>query len=349
MASGIRCGCRVRGRAGEVRLASHEHPTARRESWTRGSFRKVLLGISCRDYEAAVEAVPGAIGLSKSTVSRSSSRHRLRSCRSFQSGDLSPYDVALVLDGSISGGRRDGGRARRRSMGQGSSRVRPMDTQERGRYPVLSVFPVYRNSICRPGALVVIDGAKGLQRGHPGGLPGPAPSSKANGTNGRTWIPHCCAGQRLALARSAPISDPTTWWCRPGVEDAVAGQRSEPVRSGQSRRGARRDPHPPSARRLSLDRQVAQDHQRARVRERPDRAALRPRGPPGRTFGPETQDRWPATALPRDRASAPEAVRLPAPPAPADRQRQATTSGSACSNLSTCYAGRLRRGRSSFN
>ena len=30
----------------------------------------VLYGISCRNYEAAAEAIPGAIGLSGSTVSR---------------------------------------------------------------------------------------------------------------------------------------------------------------------------------------------------------------------------------------------------------------------------------------
>ena len=33
-------------------------------------LRRVLYGISCRNYEAAAEAIPGAIGLSSSTVSR---------------------------------------------------------------------------------------------------------------------------------------------------------------------------------------------------------------------------------------------------------------------------------------
>ncbi len=35
-----------------------------------GLFRKVLSGVSCRDYEAAAEAVPEAFGLAKSSVSR---------------------------------------------------------------------------------------------------------------------------------------------------------------------------------------------------------------------------------------------------------------------------------------
>ena len=65
-----------------------------------GLFRKVLLGISWRDYEAAVEAVPGAIGLSKSTVSREFKKATAAKLKEFQERDLSGYDVvALVLDG----------------------------------------------------------------------------------------------------------------------------------------------------------------------------------------------------------------------------------------------------------
>ena len=59
---------RVRGPAGESRLAAYEQLHGSPGEMDEGLFRKVLLGISCRDYEAAVEAVPGAIGLSKSTV-----------------------------------------------------------------------------------------------------------------------------------------------------------------------------------------------------------------------------------------------------------------------------------------
>ena len=63
---------RVRGLEGEARLESYERLHWAAGEVDEGLFRKVLLGISCRDYEAAVEAVPGAIGLSKSTVSRAS-------------------------------------------------------------------------------------------------------------------------------------------------------------------------------------------------------------------------------------------------------------------------------------
>ena len=53
---------RVRGPAGESRLAAYEQLHGSPGEMDEGLFRKVLLGISCRDYEAAVEAVPGAIG-----------------------------------------------------------------------------------------------------------------------------------------------------------------------------------------------------------------------------------------------------------------------------------------------
>ena len=59
---------RVRGPDGEVRLESYDRLHGASGEVDEGLYRKVLLGISCRDYEAAVEAVPGAIGLSKYDV-----------------------------------------------------------------------------------------------------------------------------------------------------------------------------------------------------------------------------------------------------------------------------------------
>ena len=44
---------------GEARLESYERLHWAAGEVDEGLFRKVLLGISCRDYEAAVEAVPG--------------------------------------------------------------------------------------------------------------------------------------------------------------------------------------------------------------------------------------------------------------------------------------------------
>ena len=63
-------------------------------------LRRVLYGISCRNYEAAAAAVPGAIGLSSSTVSRGFIQASAAQLRAFQERDLSEEDVvAVFLDG----------------------------------------------------------------------------------------------------------------------------------------------------------------------------------------------------------------------------------------------------------
>ena len=61
---------------------------------------RVLYGISCRNYEAAAAAIPGAIGLSSSTVSRGFIQASAAQLRAFQERDLSGEDaVAVFLDG----------------------------------------------------------------------------------------------------------------------------------------------------------------------------------------------------------------------------------------------------------
>ena len=60
----------------------------------------MLYGISCRNDEAAAEAIPGAIGLSGSTVSRTFIQASAAKLREFHERDLSDEDVvAVVLDG----------------------------------------------------------------------------------------------------------------------------------------------------------------------------------------------------------------------------------------------------------
>ena len=90
---------RVRGGEGEVRLSSYE---AFQESGDldEAMFRRVLYGISCRDYEAAAEVVPGAIGLSSSTVSRRFQEVSNQRLKELMDRDLSQLDVvALFVDG----------------------------------------------------------------------------------------------------------------------------------------------------------------------------------------------------------------------------------------------------------
>ncbi|MEO6202890.1 MAG: IS256 family transposase [Nitrospirales bacterium] len=63
-------------------------------------LKRVLYGISCRNYETAAAAVPGAIGLSSSTVSRTFTRTSAQQLQAIQDRDLSPLDVvAVFLDG----------------------------------------------------------------------------------------------------------------------------------------------------------------------------------------------------------------------------------------------------------
>lgn len=84
-----------RDAAGVLRSAAYGWRARRRV----GS-RRVLYGISCRDYEAAAQAVPGAIGLSSSTVSRKFIRASAARLKALQERDLSGEDFLVVfLDG----------------------------------------------------------------------------------------------------------------------------------------------------------------------------------------------------------------------------------------------------------
>ena len=63
-------------------------------------LKRVLYGISCRNYEAAAAAVPGAIGLSSSTVSRRFTHASAKQLKGLQERDLSELDIlAIFLDG----------------------------------------------------------------------------------------------------------------------------------------------------------------------------------------------------------------------------------------------------------
>ncbi len=83
----------------EVPLATYQQLQAPRHA-DAGLFRRILLGLSCRDYAACAEAVPEAFGLSPSTVSRRFIRTSAKKLQALQERRLDSYDfVALVLDG----------------------------------------------------------------------------------------------------------------------------------------------------------------------------------------------------------------------------------------------------------
>ncbi len=90
---------RVRGPEGDVQLTSYAD-LHRGGDLDENLFRRVLYGVSCRNYEQAAGDVPGAIGLSGSSVSRSFVKASAKMLREFQERDLSDLDlVAIFLDG----------------------------------------------------------------------------------------------------------------------------------------------------------------------------------------------------------------------------------------------------------
>jgi len=83
----------------EVPLPTYQQLQTPRAADT-GLFRKLLLGLSCRNYEVCAEAVPEAFGLSPSTVSRRFIRASARQLQALQERRLDPYDVVvMILDG----------------------------------------------------------------------------------------------------------------------------------------------------------------------------------------------------------------------------------------------------------
>ena len=63
-------------------------------------LNRVLHGISCRNYQKAAEDVPGAIGLSSSTVSRKFVEASAEKLKELNERDLSEHDIVVIfLDG----------------------------------------------------------------------------------------------------------------------------------------------------------------------------------------------------------------------------------------------------------
>jgi transposase-like protein len=158
---------RVRGLRGELPLRSYAALHGSGGEVDEALLRRVLYGISCRNYEAAATAIPGAIGLSSSTVSRSFVEASAGKLREFQERDLRGEDlVALFLDGKtfaeatlvVAMGVRASGE--KRFLGFVET-----DTENEA---VLTPFLrslLERGLDISKGLLVVIDGAKGLRAG----------------------------------------------------------------------------------------------------------------------------------------------------------------------------------------
>ncbi len=155
---------RVRGPSGEIPLPAY------RTLHTGGELdetllKRVLYGISCRNYEAAANAIPGALGLSSSSVSRDFIKASSAKLKAFQERDLSGEDyVALVLDGKTAA-------SATMVVALGitlSGEKRFLGFIETGTENARVLTPFLRALTERgldvsAGLLVVIDGAKGLR------------------------------------------------------------------------------------------------------------------------------------------------------------------------------------------
>jgi transposase-like protein len=87
----------------EVRLKSYERLQEPRDG-DEGVLKRILHGLSCRNYEECAEAVPEAFGMSGSTVSRRYIRASARQLKRLCERGLEGYDfVVLILDGKAFG------------------------------------------------------------------------------------------------------------------------------------------------------------------------------------------------------------------------------------------------------
>jgi transposase-like protein len=96
---------RVRDRLGgqEVPLGTYQGLRQPRRA-EEAALRKILKGLSCRDYESCAEPVAETFGLTASSLSRRFRRASARKLAALQERDLSTYDfVAIFLDGKTFG------------------------------------------------------------------------------------------------------------------------------------------------------------------------------------------------------------------------------------------------------
>ena len=158
---------RVRDRAAnrEVSLTTYEQ-LQRPRAADAGLFRRILVGLTCRQYAACAEAVPEAFGLRASSVSRRFIRASARHLQTFCERRLDRDEfVALVLDGKTFA--ED---AMVIALGitlQGQKKILGFVQTATENEPVCAAFLrtlMERGLRVAPGLLCILDGAKGLRK-----------------------------------------------------------------------------------------------------------------------------------------------------------------------------------------
>ncbi len=180
-------------------------------------LRRVLLGISCRNYEMAAESVPGAIGMSSSTVSRQFIEASAEELKKFREKDLSSYDIAAIfLDGKTFA--EDTMVIALGITVKGEKVVLGFVQTETENKKVISQFLsslVDRGLDVSSGVLFVIDGAKGLR------------SAVKGVFEGKALVQRCQWHKRENVVSHLPRSDQGYWrkrlqkaYQRPTYEEA---------------------------------------------------------------------------------------------------------------------------------
>ena len=209
---------RVRSERGEIPLRSYGALKGRGEV-DEALLRRVLYGISCRNYESAAEAIPGAIGLSSSSVSRSFVEGSAAKLKEFQERDLSKEDViAIFLDGKsfademmvIALGITMSGDKRVLGFVQ-------TDTEnEKVMTPFLRSL-IERGLDVSEGILVILDGGKGLR------------AAVRKAFRGRAVVQRCLWHKRENVISYLPRNEQAAWrlrlqraYDRPTYKEALA-------------------------------------------------------------------------------------------------------------------------------
>ena len=180
-------------------------------------LRRVLLGISCRNYEMAAESVPGAIGMSSSTVSRQFIEASTEELKKFREKDLSSYDIAAIfIDGKTFA--EDTMVIALGITISGEKVVLGFVQTETENKKVISQFLsslVDRGLDVSSGVLFVIDGAKGLR------------SAVKRVFEGKALVQRCQWHKRENVVSHLPRSDQAYWrkkiqkaYQRPTYEEA---------------------------------------------------------------------------------------------------------------------------------
>ena len=202
-------------------------------------LRRVLYGISCRTYEAAAAAIPGAIGLSSSTVSRGFIQASAAQLRAFQERDLSDEDVvAVFLDGKTFADA-----TMVIALGitlSGEKRFLGFVETDTENAHVLTPFLrslVERGLDLSQGVLVILDGGKGAPHGRPEGLPGPGPGPTVPVAQARE------RGELPGQARAGGVASASPARLQPaGLRRGPRCARDAPRRVGRAEPIGRRQP-----------------------------------------------------------------------------------------------------------